>query len=87
MISISNNPEKFFLVKTSTNTAFVVEVSCDGLEVFSEMCRAIVDIEHHGHVVSAVYQFSEDGSVNRVSYRSSKAYRLAKRQTPSANNN
>ena len=81
MIRISNDVYSFFLVKTITGMTFVVELKEDDKSnTMTDLCKAIVEIEQSGHVVSGVYRLTESSSGQRVSYRSSKAYKEAKKE-------
>lgn len=56
-------------------------------EVLKELCRAIVEIEQQGCLISSVVELTPYRETPRVAFRNTKEYREAKRNTKKENNN
>lgn len=80
MIRISNEVSNFYLIKTFTGRVFVVELNGnDPSTTMVSLCKAVVEIEQRGYILSGVYRLTENSTGQRVTYRASKAYKDAKK--------
>lgn len=84
MARVFNNAGDSYLVKTATGRTHVVQVTnyvfspaCMGMQTMTDLCRAIVQIEKSGGVVTGVYQKSTG---KQVFYRNTDFYQQAKRE-------
>ena len=78
---ISMNEPGLFSVNTTT-TAYIVHISTktveDQQQTMAELCRAIVQIERNGAIVTSVQKIYPDGHRPRVAFRRLPEYKKAK---------
>lgn len=79
--------EQVFRVKFVTGNARIVVVDtnnsnekfmCESF-VLLNLCRAIIELENKGYIISSVTRVEADGTHPKVRYRDTKEYRYAKK--------
>ena len=79
--------EQVFRVKFVTGNARIVvvdtnnpneKIMCESF-VLLNLCRAIIELENRGYIISSVTRVEADGTHPKVRYRDTKEYRYAKK--------
>lgn len=79
--------EQVFRVKFVTGNARIVVIDADNPNekfmsdsfVLLNLCRAIIELENKGHIISSVTRVEADGTHPKVKFRNTKEYRYAKK--------